>query len=149
MLWTREVVRERLAEAAYTIKRLPRPVNGRPKPLRAVWPDMAQDWLAYGDVRSREPWIKPSGAAIDRLEEVLHWLFWLERDQRLILWARASGWTWKRIEALDDAERNGRGRSERWLRQVAGDGEERIVRKLNGQAPRLTVSQVLEDAARR
>jgi hypothetical protein len=137
--WSLDELRERMREAAYTLRRLPMPRHGQPADFRVHWPDVAYDWLAYGWVPARAPRIPPSPIEISRLDEVLGWMHWLTRDQRLVVWARATGWTWRRIEALDELERNGRGRTERRLRSVLGDGEARILAQLNGTPRRMVV----------
>ena len=118
---------------------MPMPQRGKPLQLEAHWPDIVRDWLSYGWSLASAPRFPPTAAEIDRLDEVLGWLHWLTRDQRLILWARANKWTWRKIEQLDELERNGHGRQERWLRQIAGDGEARILSRLNGTPGRLVL----------
>lgn len=136
--WTLRDVKYCLTEAADTLRRLPFPKNGAPAALRAAWPDVVNDWLAYGYNPARALRSAPSQEAIQRLDEVLSWLHWLNRDQRMIVWARAQGWTWRKIIELDDEERLGRGRQERQLRSICGDGYARILSHLNDTAPRAT-----------
>lgn len=140
-------IRQRFEEAAYTIRRMPIPKNGRPADFSVSWPDVVYDWLAYGWVAARAPRIPPRPEEIDRLDEVLAWLHLLTRDQRVILWARANRWSWRKIEALDELERNGHGRTERWLRSLAGDGEARILSHLNGTPGRMVLEMPLRGAA--
>ena len=137
-IWTLRDVEYCLTEAADTLRRLPFPRNGAPVELRAAWPDVVHDWMAYGYNPARSLRAAPSQEAISRLDEVLSWLHWLNRDQRVIVWARAQGWTWRKIMALDDEERLGRGRQERQLRTICGDGHARILAGLNG-TPRRAV----------
>ena len=35
--------------------------------------------------------------AIDRMDEALDWLMWLEAEERRLVWLRAEGLPWKRI----------------------------------------------------
>ena len=35
--------------------------------------------------------------AIDRMDEALDWLMWLEPEERRLVWLRAEGLPWKRI----------------------------------------------------
>lgn len=136
--WTRDTVRQRLAEAAHTLRRLPVPRNGRPAEYKTSWPDVALDWLAYGWTPTLAPRIPPNPAEISRLDECLAWISpaILTRDQRLIVWGRANGWTYRKLVALDDAERHGRGRQEHRLRTILGDAEARILAHLNRTQPR-------------
>ena len=39
----------------------------------------------------------PAAAQISRMEEVLGWLWWLEADERNLVWLRAQGVRWKVI----------------------------------------------------
>jgi hypothetical protein len=139
--WDQNSVRNRLREAAYTIQRLPMPKNGRPPEHRVAWPDVVYDWLAYGWQDARAPRIPPTPAEISRCDEVLGWLFLLTRDQRLVLWARAQPhpFAWRKLEALDELERHGRGRQAAQLRRIMHDGEHRILAHLNGTPARLRV----------
>lgn len=136
---TLEDVRYALAEAADTLRRLPIPKGGFPAGVKAGWPDVVHDWMAYAynPVFIRKA--PPSPAAIGRLDDTLSWLYLLTREQRMVLWARAQGWTWRKIEALDDAERVGRGRQERQLRTICGDAEARILSHLNGTPKRMVL----------
>jgi hypothetical protein len=74
------------------------------------------------------------------MDEVLAWLLWLTREQRLVLWARANHWSWRKLVELDDLERHGKGRRERQLRQILGDAEARILSRLNGTPGRMVVT---------
>jgi Domain of unknown function (DUF6362) len=53
----------------------------------------------------------PSPEAIDRMDEVLGWLSWLEPEERQLVWLRAEGLPWKRI-----THRLGIGRTTAWQR---------------------------------
>lgn len=138
-IWGREEIRHRFAEAAATIRRLPLPKNGKPADWRVAWPDVCYDWLAYGWTPSRAPRIPPRPEEITRMDEVLSWLHLLTRDQRLIIWARANRWAWRKLEALDELERNGHGRTERALRNILDDAEHRILAHLNGSPRRMVL----------
>ena len=138
--WTTEDIRQRLQEAAWVLKRMPMPKGGRPAGLRTAWPDVVQEWTAYGWSLARSPRAVPTPDEITRLDEALAWLWLLTPDQRMILWARANRWTWRKVADLDEVQRSGHGRTERWLRQIAGDGEARILAHLNGTPPRLRIA---------
>lgn len=137
---TRDELRQRFREAAYTLRRLPMPRHGLPASFKVSWPDIAYEWMAYGWTPARAPRIPPSPVEIDRLDEVLGWVTqWLDRQQRVIIWARATGWTWRQVEAMDEMERDGHGRNEQRLRCILGDAEARILAELNGTPRRMVV----------
>jgi hypothetical protein len=104
--WTPRAVATLLEEAADTLGRLP---DDRGGGYARVWPP-----TVHG---SREPLgshavarpIPPSPEAIDRMEEVLGWLCWLEPEERRLVWLRAEGLPWKRITC-----RLGIGRTTAW-----------------------------------
>lgn len=91
--WTPSLVEARLVEAADVLGRLPEP---RVRGHASSWPPIVRDyWEAYGmsDVVLRRP--PPSAAAIDRMDETLMWLAWLDPVDARIVWLRASGKPWK------------------------------------------------------
>lgn len=105
--WTVEQVEDMLIDAADTLKRLPadRPrgyVSSMPTPVRCV----VEDAEGEPAMRRRPP---PSAAAIDRLDQVLGWMAWLEEEQVRVVWARASGVPWRPI-----CRRLGCGRTKAW-----------------------------------
>ena len=53
----------------------------------------------------------PAPEAIDRMDEALRWLGWLEPEERRLVWLRAEGLPWKRI-----THRLGIGRTTAWQR---------------------------------
>jgi hypothetical protein len=134
----RDELRQRFQEAAYTLRRLPMPRHGLPAAFQANWPDIAYTWLSY-PAPTRAPRIPPNPREISRLDEALGWLHWLSREQQLILWARARGWTWRQVEAIDEMERDGHGRQEPRLRCILGDAEARILAELNGTPHRMRI----------
>ena len=70
---TVEELRERLADAADTLRRLPKP-KGLERILQSPWPDTLREWLSYGYDRTQVRRAAPTPQAIDRLDEVLEWL---------------------------------------------------------------------------
>lgn len=144
--WTLRDIEYLLTEAADTLRRLPFPQRGAPEWLQACWPDVVHDWMAYAWTPAQAKRAPPTPDAIQRLDQVLSWLHWLTRDQRMIVWARAQGWTWRKIMELDDEERHGRGRQERQLRTICGDGHARILAELN-DLPRRAVGFEYEQAS--
>ena len=101
--WTALLVAERLAEAADALERLPQGgVQGYTSRLR--WP-----YEDAGRAGARLP--SPSPEAIDRMEQALTWLLWLEPEERRLVWLRAEGVPWKRV-----AHWLGIGRTTAWQR---------------------------------
>lgn len=136
--WTAEEIRERLADAGDTLRRLPKP-QGLERSLQSPWPDMLRDWLAYGWDRTQVRRAAPSPQAITRLDEVLAWLHILSAPQRAVLWAReAERMSWPRVAFLD-SQVNRQGRQIRQLRNIKEDAEARILAKLNGTPQRMRI----------
>jgi hypothetical protein len=93
--WTASLVEERMVEAADTLKRLP---EERVRGYFSTWPPVIRDyWEAFGreDVRLRRG--PPSAATIDRMDQALAWLAWLDPAEARIVWLRASGERWKTV----------------------------------------------------
>ena len=103
-LWTPELVKARLAEAADTLRRLP---SARIRARLTAWPDVVQSAAtAYGYEAARTRPAAPAPDAISRMDETLSWLFWIGNDEtgkagRRLLWARALGVPWRRLEDMD------------------------------------------------
>jgi hypothetical protein len=131
------MLQDRLADAASCLRRLPLPKHGKPNGFGESWPDVVYDWLAYGWTPPRLGRIIPSPSEISQMDEMLVLLHLLSRDQRVVVWARANHWTWRRIEALDELENHGKGRTERTLRGIMHDGHHRILAHLNGTPGRM------------
>lgn len=112
MTWTVTLVEQRLREAAQTLRGLP---ADRPHGFRSAMPTPIRSaGEAYGwhEARLRPP--PPTPAAIDRLDEVLGWMAWLEDEDIRVLWARASGVPWRPL-----CQRLGCGRTKAWQLWVA------------------------------
>jgi len=105
--WTPKLVEARLEEAADTLRRLPKvKVQG----FLSTWPPIIRDfWEAFGwhDVEVRPG--PPAPKAIDRMDESLRWMRWLEPEEVRLVWLRAEGVRWKAI-----AHRFGMDRSTAW-----------------------------------
>ena len=105
--WTVTDVAERFESAAYTLKRLP-PVqaqgyfNAMPEVIRTATEKLQGDklWLRLGS---------PTPEAISNMEETIQWVFWLEEEERRLVWLRAERVPWKRIYW-----RMGCGRTKAW-----------------------------------
>jgi hypothetical protein len=100
--WTPRGVGARLEEAADVIARLP---DERVPGLYDLWPR-----IVGAPVTDSGP-AAPSPEAIDRMDEALDWLCWLDPEERRIVWLRAEGLPWKRI-----IHRLGVGRTTAWQR---------------------------------
>ncbi len=100
--WTPGLVAERLAEAADVLARLP---DERAGGFYDLWPRIVG---ATG--RGPSP-PAPAPEAIDRMDEALRWLTWLESEERQLVWLRAEGMPWKWI-----TRRLGIGRTTAWQR---------------------------------
>ena len=101
--WTPAVVADRLVEAADVLARLP---EQRVREFYDLWPRIL--------IEPSERWTRPAAAspeAIDRMDEALGWLCWLEPEERRLVWLRADGLPWKRI-----THRLGIGRTTAWQR---------------------------------
>ena len=111
--WTPSLVEERLAEAASVLQRLP---EKRVQGYFSAWPEVVRNfWDTYGmhDPVLKRPW--PSSASIDRMDEALVWLQWLEPMDAKIVWSRALGERWKAT-----CSRAGLSRTAAWERWVMG-----------------------------
>jgi hypothetical protein len=103
--WTPLLVAERLAEAADVLDRLPEPkVRG----FYSLLP-LLPDGPAANGGRARPA--APAPEAIDRMDQALGWLMWLEQEERGLVWARTQGLPWKRV-----TRRLGIGRTTAWQR---------------------------------
>ena len=103
--WTASRIAERLAEAADVLDRLP---AAKLPGLYSLLPFPPDTSTCDG---ARVTPAAPSPEAIDRMDEVLGWLLWLEPEERQLVWLRAEGLPWKWI-----TRRLGMGRTTAWQR---------------------------------
>ena len=93
--WTPAMVEERLVEAAEILKRMPAP---RVQGFYSLWPAIAP---SFDDLVGQTPGpispARPAPAAIDRMEQTLEWLKWVEPEDVKLVWARAENTPWKMI----------------------------------------------------
>ena len=93
--WTIDDVAARFAEAAETGRRLPRV---RVQGYFNVWPEFVREgWEGFSEPEDGYRPLPPSPQAIDRMMEAMHWVQWLEVDQRHLVWMRAREYEWKDI----------------------------------------------------
>ena len=118
--WTATLVLLRLEEAVSTLARLP---QAEWRPRLVSWP---RTRAGEGAAPRRQGRPAPQPAAIDRLDDTLSWLGWLEPASARILWARASGCTWRRVATLS-------GRGMRTCQRRAGEALIAIAERLNAE----------------
>lgn len=114
-----------LKEAADTLHRLPRAYG---KARLTGWPDVVQNSFTLDFSTKRTRPASPSPAAIDRLDESLSWMFACNQEQRIVVWARACGVAWRKLEDID-------GRSHVTLRRIEDGGLAAIRDRLRETPP--------------
>jgi Domain of unknown function (DUF6362) len=98
--WDKQAVAMRLGEAADVLARLP---EERVYGFYDLWPRLVGEPCRCARPAAAAP------EAIDRMDEALRWLCWLDPDERQLVWLRAEGMPWKRITL-----RLGIGRTTAW-----------------------------------
>ena len=91
--WTRDMVEERIDEAADVLRQLP-PVRLRATSAPGRTSCAAGERSARTGSRCGTP---AEAAAISRMEEAITWNRFLERDEAHLMWARAEGMPWKEL----------------------------------------------------
>lgn len=148
-LWTEADIKARLEDAADVMRRLRAARWTTPPGFISSWPEIVRDtWESLrSDDGPRRP-APPHGIEIDCMDETLGWIerigdeWELDRlvrrhghrradaeraaiDRRRIVWARACGVSWRRLEDRD-------GRSRTTLAKIQREGLAAIGRYLNG-----------------
>jgi Domain of unknown function (DUF6362) len=100
--WDQEVVASRLEEAVDVLARLP---HEQVRGLYDLWPKLVGEPCRQARPAAAAP------EAIDRMDEALRWLMWLDLEERRLVWVRAEGLPWKWI-----TRRLGIGRTTAWQR---------------------------------
>ena len=100
--WTPRLVAERLTEAADVLARLP---DAKMRGFYGLWAG-----IVGAPCRASSPGAAMPDA-IDRMDEALGWLCWLDVAERQLVWLRAEGLPWKWI-----TRRLGMGRTTAWQR---------------------------------
>ena len=93
--WTRDMVEERVLEAAAVLRQLP---GLRNQGYFSTWPEIRRSLKELAGAMPtpmRRP--PPNPAAISRMEETITWNAFLERDEVELMWARAEGVPWKHL----------------------------------------------------
>jgi hypothetical protein len=111
-MWNVEQVAERFREAAGYF-------NTWPAILREPWETYAAE---DGLIR-----LPPDAAAIERMEETMHWVLWLTEAQRHLVWLRAEERGWRTISRRLGCDRTTAWR--RWQRALQA-----VVAQLNARA---------------
>jgi len=78
-------------DAALTLRRLPNPPGSGAKGYGKSWPEYVHDAkqaYGYDEVRMR---VVPSARDIQRMEDCIGWLAWLDPEDARIVWLRAEG----------------------------------------------------------
>mgnify|MGYP000314654661 CR=1 FL=1 len=113
--WDAQLVRAWLSEAADTLSRLP---SGVARNKVTSWPLV----ISQSNLEWRPN--PPHPGAIDRMDYVLQWVRVCRDDERKILWARANGFSWRRIAQVD-------GRSHSQMRILEVRAVDRILKFLH------------------
>jgi hypothetical protein len=93
--FTPELVVDRLEEAAHTLRRLP-PV--KVQGYVSSWPAVVRDsHEAYGYNEAQVKLGPPSSVKIDEMDEALHWMLCLNKEEAKLVWLRANRVRWKVI----------------------------------------------------
>jgi hypothetical protein len=122
IVWDLDRVAARFEEAASTAHRLP-PV--RVQGYFSLWPAIKREPReAYADEEPKRYRFPPDPAAIDRMVETMHWVGWLDEEQRHLVWMRAEGRGWRVI-----SQRFGCDRTTAWRRWRKALGV--VARRLN------------------
>ncbi|MGB8275636.1 MAG: DUF6362 family protein [Alphaproteobacteria bacterium] len=116
-----EAVKQRMKDAADTLKRLKVSGHVRPRLPFSAWPDVVRNYFEAGldpEGQPRETRVlppRPSPKAIDEMDEALAWLLELTREQRVAVFAAAMGIRRSRV-----ARRLGVSRVTVWRLETAG-----------------------------
>ncbi|KKL09796.1 hypothetical protein LCGC14_2562280 [marine sediment metagenome] len=100
------LIEARLRMAAKTLELIRRERHSLPDKMRAQWPDVVHDWLAYDGAWAKDrqrdaansPAIPPPDD-IDRMDQALQWLLWVPELSRRVLFSRAVGVSWRALAA--------------------------------------------------
>ena len=105
--WTVTDIADRFEEAAQTLKRMP-PVQVQG--YSNAWPEIVHTVMEQLQAEKLPMRLGPPlPDAISRMEETINWVFWLEEDERRLVWLRAARVPWRPI-----CWRIGCGRTKAW-----------------------------------
>lgn len=125
-IWTLDEVKDRIREAVNTLARLP--MDGlRPAGYRSFWPDVVHDKNeAYGWEAATINSSPVSAREITRMDEVLEWMRWLDKDRAAVVWMHAEG-----RDRMDIQLKVGAAKTKVWSLWKSGLGV--IVGRLNAK----------------
>lgn len=93
--WDVDSVAMRFTDAMDTARKLP-PV--RVQGYTSTWPaTLREEWEAYAADDARPLRVPPSPKAVERMLAAMHWVQWLDVEQRHLVWMRAKRHEWNRI----------------------------------------------------
>ena len=121
--WTADCVADHFEEAFRTLRKLP-PV--KVQGYFNTWPEIVRTSREIAFMEPEPMHIRPSAAAITRLEQTFDWVLWIEEAERKLVWSRAARVPWKVI-----SHEHGCDRTTAWRRwQLALT---KIAARLNAQ----------------
>ena len=121
--WTIDDVALRFSQAADVARRLP---AVRVQGYFNCWPAIKRAEHENLGADDRPPvYFPPSPESVDRMLEVMRWVFWLEEEQRHLVWMRAKRYEWHQIGRRFACDRNTAAR--RWKKAM-----QLVADKLNG-----------------
>ena len=107
-------IEDQFEDAALTLRRLPNPTGSGAKGYGHSWPEYVHDARqAYGYQEARMR-VVPSARDIQRMEDCIGWLAYLDPEDARIVWLRADGMGWRQV-----CIRAGVVRSTAWRRWAA------------------------------
>ncbi|WP_263080085.1 DUF6362 family protein [Endozoicomonas sp. Mp262] len=94
-MWDVDQISSRYREAWRVSRRVP---SGIHLGHVSYWPEIKPNrWEVYHAEGKITKLPQPSEDDVDRMVECMRWLRWLNRDERQLVWLRASGMPWRMI----------------------------------------------------
>lgn len=124
--WTADDVADHFEEAFRTLRKLP-PV--KVQGYFNTWPQIVRTRQEIAAMEPQPMRVRPSRAAITRLEQTFDWMLWIEEEERKLVWGRAARVPWKQLCWAMGCDRTTAWR--RW--QIALT---KIAARLNAKSPR-------------
>ncbi len=93
--WTAEIIAERFDECVSVIQRLP---GGISMGCKSFWPEIQYTPQEIAKQEKKlSTRLRPLPDAIDRSEECLTWITWVNQGERNLIWLRAHGVSWRGV----------------------------------------------------
>ena len=92
--WTADDVADHFEEAIRTLRKLP-PVKAQG--YFSTWPQIVRTRQEIAAMEPEPMRVRPSPAAITRLEQTFDWMLWIEEEERKLVWGRAARVPWKQL----------------------------------------------------